>query len=258
MYEQLIKYYEEQYDENNRLTKNRASLIEFLTTVKYLDMLCPANSKILDACAGTGAYAFYLAEKGHSVTAGDLVAYNVSLIEQKQSDNPILEHIYTGNIMDMSMFSDNSFDVVLNLGSLYHMPYETDRAKAVKESLRVLKRGGIYFAAYINKYAQIIKYRNQLKEDFDTLEEFYYKGFNEADPLFCVTTPEEVEAFMSTFDLKSLHNVGTDGVGYLMKKVLETFNENEFYRWLDLHFATCEVKSLLGYSEHGLYIGMKK
>ena len=78
----LIDYYEQQ-DEDNRLNLDRAHNLEYLTTIKYLDKICHGSVSILDACAGTGAYCFYLAEKGHSVTAGDIVPANVNIIKEK-------------------------------------------------------------------------------------------------------------------------------------------------------------------------------
>lgn len=58
----------ENYKEENRLTTNNARKIEFITTTKILDEIFPSKCKILDCAAGTGVYAFWLAEKGHDVT----------------------------------------------------------------------------------------------------------------------------------------------------------------------------------------------
>ncbi len=63
----------ENIDEDTRLKRTKVNRIEFLTTTRYLDKTINPNSKILDACAGTGIYAFYLAANGHKVTAGDLI-----------------------------------------------------------------------------------------------------------------------------------------------------------------------------------------
>lgn len=108
----IINYYEHQ-DEDSRLVKDRAHYLEYFTTIKYLDKICYKYEKIWDACAGTGAYCFYLAEKGHIVTAGDITPSNVSIIEEKQKENHVLHDIYTGNILNMSQFRDESFDIVL-------------------------------------------------------------------------------------------------------------------------------------------------
>jgi ubiquinone/menaquinone biosynthesis C-methylase UbiE len=253
----IINFYEYECDEANRLTSTRMNSVEFLTTMKYLKALCPAQAEILDACAGTGVYAFPLAEMAHNVTAGDLVKYNVEKIRKKQESNHLIKKIYTGSIMDLPMFEDNSFDVVLNFGSFYHLRDEEDRVKSITESLRILKPNGIYCLAYLNRYANYIKYSDQMKNNFDIFEEYINKGYNEASYAFYASSPEEVEALMASFNLKQLHNVATDGIKFIMNDTVNSLNEDVFQRWLNMHFSTCEIKSILGYSEHALFIGRK-
>jgi len=74
-----IKSYYENYDEEGRLFRDNAHLPEYLTTIRYFDKLFAPGSRILDACAGTGKYSFYLAEKGHSVTACDLAEHHIGV-----------------------------------------------------------------------------------------------------------------------------------------------------------------------------------
>ena len=78
MFERIEDFYKN-YDEDGRLFRDKAHLPEYLTTIKYFDRLFAPASRVLDACAGTGVYSFYLAEKGHSVTACDLVGHNIEL-----------------------------------------------------------------------------------------------------------------------------------------------------------------------------------
>jgi hypothetical protein len=54
MIEDLNKYYAQEYNEDERLTKDRTHTVEFLTSVRYLDKVLQKGSKVLDACAGTG------------------------------------------------------------------------------------------------------------------------------------------------------------------------------------------------------------
>lgn len=54
----------ENYREEDRLTTNNARKLEFLTTVRVFNDLFPKQAKILDCAAGTGIYAFYLADRG--------------------------------------------------------------------------------------------------------------------------------------------------------------------------------------------------
>jgi Methylase involved in ubiquinone/menaquinone biosynthesis len=111
MTEQISRYYEH-YDEEGRLFRDKAHLPEWLTTIRYFDRLFVPCSHILDACAGTGRYSFYLADKGHIVTACDLVEHNVDIIKSKP-DAEKLREISVCNVLDLSRFDENSFDVVL-------------------------------------------------------------------------------------------------------------------------------------------------
>ena len=75
-----ITDYYNAYDEDGRLFRDYSHQIEWLTTMHYFDDIIPAYSKIFDGCAGTGNYAFKLAEQGHSVVASDLVPHNVDIM----------------------------------------------------------------------------------------------------------------------------------------------------------------------------------
>ncbi|MEG1257216.1 hypothetical protein [Clostridium sp.] len=33
------------------------------------------------------------------------------------------------------------------------------------------------------------------------------------------------------------------------------FNDEDFDKWMEYHLETCKEESLLGYSQHGLFIG---
>lgn len=78
----------ENYREEERLSTNNARRIEFLTTVRALDELIMGKKKILDCAAGTGVYAFYLADKGHDVTATDITPRHIEVIKEVVKDKP--------------------------------------------------------------------------------------------------------------------------------------------------------------------------
>ena len=249
----IIKYYEQQ-DENSRLEEDRAHYLEYLTTIKYLDKVCLKKAKILDACAGTGSYCFYLAEKGHSVTAGDIAPSNVSIVEEKQKKNPVLHEIYTGDILDMSQFEDESFDVVMCLGAFYHLHNEIERKKAVLECKRVVKRDGLIIVAYLNRFASFI---NNFSNQSDNIHEIFNQFYTGNKSVFYRSTPAEIEKLMSECQIAKKYNIGTDGVAFMYPKQLQSITEAEFNEYLCYHYSTCENENILGYSLHGLFIGEK-
>ena len=213
MLDDLIKYYEQEYNEDQRLKKDKAHTVEFLTSVEYFNKVFKRGSTVLDACAGTGIYSFYLAKQGYKVTSGDIVDYNVSKIKENQLKTPLLNEIYTGSVLDLSRFEDNSFDVVLCMGALYHLKDEFERKKDIRECLRVLKKEGIFVASYINKYAVILhNYQEQLKNMDELLQ--YNKESNNG--VFYGSTPKEMVDLMSGAGLKTLYNIATDGTAHLI------------------------------------------
>ena len=54
-----------------------------------------------------------------------------------------------GNCLDLYMYQDNTFDITLVLGPLYHLYDEEDIYKAINEAIRVTKTGGKIFIAFI-------------------------------------------------------------------------------------------------------------
>lgn len=249
----LIKYYDQQ-DEDGRLEIDRAHSLEYLTTIKYLDKICFEHVTILDACAGTGAYCFYLAEKGHIVTAGDIVPSNVNIIKEKQNKNPILHNIYTGDILNLSQFEDESFDIVLCLGAFYHLHDETEREKSIIECKRVVKKGGLIVVAYLNRFASFI---NNFSKQPDNIHEILNQFYTGNKNVFYRSTPAEIEKLMVNCKIAKKYNIATDGVTFLYHNQLQSISDKEFNEYLDYHYSTCENVNILGYSLHGLFIGEK-
>lgn len=249
----LIDYYDQQ-DEDKRLQLDRAHNLEYLTTIKYLDKICHGPISILDACAGTGAYCFYLAGKGHSVTAGDIVSANVDIIKEKQNRNPILHDIYTGDILNLTQFEDESFDVVLCLGAFYHLHNDADRKKAVLECKRVAKGGGLIVVAYLNRFASFV---NNFSNNPDNIQEILNQFYTGSRNVFYRSTPAEVECLMAECEIIKKYNIATDGIAFMYSKQLQNISEEEFAGYLNYHYDTCENTNILGYSLHGLFIGTK-
>ena len=118
----------ENYREEDRLTTNNARKIEFITTTRILNEILGENLKILDCAAGTGIYSFYLADRGHNVTATDITPRHIEMINNKLKSKSYKMDTAVLDATDMSIFPDNSFDVVLNMGPFYHLTDENQRS----------------------------------------------------------------------------------------------------------------------------------
>ncbi len=128
---------------------------EFAVTLRTLaEHLPPPPARILDCGGGPGRYAIELARQGYEVTLFDLSAGNLALAHAKADEAGVsFTAIAQGTATDLSRYGDASFDVVLLMGPLYHLLEEHERFSAVAEVRRVVRPGGLVFAAFITRYA---------------------------------------------------------------------------------------------------------
>lgn len=97
--EALVQKLYKRCAEDERLTKSKASKVEFLTNVHYIEKYIRPGDKILDIGAGTGEYSLYFAEKGYQVSALELSEKNIELFQKKISPNAPVD-LVQGNALD--------------------------------------------------------------------------------------------------------------------------------------------------------------
>lgn len=253
----VIDNFYNNYDEEERLVKDKAHHVEFVVTKKYIDKHLKEGSKILEVGAGTGRYSLHYANLGYDVTAIEYVEHNLDILKKNiTGDMKIVAE--QGDAVDMSRFSDNTFDMTLVLGPLYHLYEDTDIRKAIAEAIRVTKKDGIIMIAYITSDGVFADWAvdhldGKMSEEFDE----NFKGKRCVEALFAPFYIEEFKNLMSEFDVKFLHNVATDGISYLLANKLNGLTDEQFKIWLDYQLSVCEREDLQGYSCHMLYICQK-
>ena len=252
----LINFYNE-YDEDGRLENNRLGRVEYLTTRRYLDPLLNADCKIAEIGAGTGRYSVTLAKEGYDVTAVELVQHNLDILKSKLDDSENIK-TYLGNALDLNMLEDNTYDITLLLGPMYHLYSDEDKITALKEAVRITKPGGHILVAYCMNEATVIQYVfgcNQLKSvmDLNMLTDDW-KCISEPKDLFEMVRIEDIERLNAAVPVERVKLVATDGASRYIREYLEEFDEETFAKWLFYHFATCERQDLIGATNHSLDI----
>ena len=121
-----ITDYYNNYNEDAR-TKSRHGSVEFTTNMKYIRAYVPQGARILDVGAGTGVYSMALAMDGYDVHAIELVEHNIEVFRSNLAACGAEIPVEQGNAMDLSRFSDGSFDAVLLFGPLYHLYTKEDK-----------------------------------------------------------------------------------------------------------------------------------
>lgn len=265
MNQNIINYYEN-YKEEDRLTTNNARKIEFLTTIHFFEKHFHGKLKILDCAAGTGTYAFYLADKGHQLTATDVTPRHIAYMDEMLKTKPYQVETKVLDAVDMRCFPDESFDVVLNMGPLYHLIDGELRKKCFEESLRVLKRGGYLAAAYIPRLYinQMIVMSDHKYLDGKLLKQIKDTGILKQDDPKCFWTDtyyssyDEMKHLYQEYNLKITEHFAQDGMAPLFEKVVDKWNEEQLETWLEYHLSVCSEKAVIDMSNHALIMGQKR
>lgn len=146
-----VQAYYERIDEADRLLGwMPTGVLEFARTKELLLRHLQAGQlRILDVGGGPGIYASWLADLSHEVHVVDPVPLH---IEQAGADERVTAILGDARALPQP---DNSADVVLLMGPLYHLPEADDRALALGEARRVLRPGGMLAAAVIARFAAL-------------------------------------------------------------------------------------------------------
>lgn len=257
--ELLTRFYEN-YDEEGRLLSRHGS-VEFLTTMRYIEKYLRPGMRILEIGAATGRYSHTLARMGYAVDAVELVQHNVDIFKSLTQEGEKVS-IRQGDARDLSAFADETYDIVLLLGPMYHLFTEEDQHKALSEALRVTKKGGILFSAYCGNDSTMVCYcfgQEMLRsEKYQRLvDPVTFKAIADPAETFVLYRREDVEALMAAYGVTRLHFVGSDMFTNYMREVVDSWDDAFFDTYLRYHFATCERADLLGASHHFLDICRK-
>lgn len=256
----LLNNIYENYDEEGRLCKSRHGELEYITTMNFIHRYAAEGAQILEVGAGTGRYSIALAREGFNVTALELVESN---LEKIKNNSGYLKNINAlqGDALDLSRFPDNSFDITLVLGPMYHLFSPEDFNKAIDEAVRVTKKDGVLFFAYLSIHG--VLYCNFLKGNFEAGCKINLdKDLRIKHELEQRFSSFEVDEFEALFDDKAteyLTTIATDGIMELAENGKDfKMTDHDFKLYTKYHLMNCQRKELLGSSSHLLYICQKK
>ena len=248
--------------EADRLTRTRQGQLEFLTTMSYIRRQAPYPCRVLELGAGTGAYTVALAEKGHQVTAVELLDKNYELLKENTAAYPNVEAV-RGDALDLRQWADNSFQLTLSMGPMYHLYGKGGVDRAIDEAIRVTRPAGILMFAFLSVHA--ILYDNYLQPEPHTFRAGWEENFDKdmcvrhfPEQVFTGYDVAEFEALFENKPVAHLRTVATDGILELAEGRSDfSMTDEDFRLFSAYHLLHCEKRELLGSSAHLLYICRK-
>lgn len=206
--ELLAKAYDAGYQEEwNRLT-SPAGRIEFTIIKYFLNQLIGKESVVYDIGCGPGRYAAYLLEKGFKVATIDLSQKSLEAFHNRISKHFKQNHLFSEKCCatKLDWIKNNSADVILLMGPMYHLISRNERLKAVEHGYNKLKSGGYLFSTWMKPLTDL--------NTNDEVTETLFQGYN---VMHYRCKPQVAESLFWEFGFKIQNSVMLD--------------ENSFYRF---------------------------
>jgi ubiquinone/menaquinone biosynthesis C-methylase UbiE len=257
----IRSFYEEQYSESDR--EGRVPL-EFIRSKSIILRYLKHNDmNIADIAGGAGVYSFWLAEMGHRVHLLDLARNHIDFAKAKAQETNIPLASYTCADARALPYADESMDIVLLMGALYHLRERNDRVRCLSEAKRILKPDGILLCTVISRYSSMVGYykwghidEGNVRLIDESLESGRYNNIPFFPDAF-FHTPEEIVSEMTDAGFTGIRLIAVEGFGNAYK--FDDYADNE-YKLAQLlrHIEMTEAKpELLGVSKNIIAVGRR-
>ena len=255
-----LKNFYENYDEDGRLLSKHGR-VELVTTMRYVEKHLKDGAKILEIGAATGRYSHTLARRGYEVDAVELLDHNIEIFKANTTEGERVT-VRQGNAVDLSFIEDDTYDLTLLLGPMYHLFTKEEQKKALSEAHRVTKKGGVILVAYCMGDASILSYGFVRGEIHNIIEKCMlntetFDTFSYPWDIFELYRVEDIAALRTGLSVEHLHLVATDGYTNHIRDIVDSMDDDTYDIFLKYHLATCERQDLIGYSHHTLDIMRK-
>lgn len=247
-------------NEDNRFS-SKHGMVEYTVTLNYIDKYLRKGDRILEVGCGTGRYSLHYAHKGYRVDALELVQANLNILQKNTLPTDNISAIQ-GNALNLSRYPNETFDITLLLGPMYHLFTNEDKLQCLNEAVRVTKNDGIIFVAYCQFDAAMIQtgFINNMYGflvDNNLLDEDKCLPISNPEGVFELYRKEQIDNLIQQLNVKRLHYVGTDMYSHYYKSQIDDMDDGLYKKYIKYTFTICENQSLVGLSNHTLDILQK-
>lgn len=272
-YKEILDFYNTGI-ETDRLHKGIGK-IEFERTKEIISRYLPTQKQVIyDIGGGTGEYSRWLAQQGHEVHLLELAPQAVECAKELNKNLP--NPIFNIEIADALLLNqpNESADIVLLMGPLYHLVKKNNRLKALDETRRVLKQNGILFAAAISRYSSSLWGLSVFGQENDYIDDNAFMNMIDREladghhirpkkyPRFIARSffhlPEELRAEIKAANFKDEKILAIEGPIWIVPALEEKWkNESSRDKLLKISRKVETDENIMGMSPHLLAVARK-
>ncbi len=264
-----IEGHYQQVVEAERLAAEQGELERLRTQQILARELPPPPAVIFDVGGAAGVYAIPLAQQGYQVHLIDPVGLHLEQARARaEAAGVALASISRGDARKLDATSGTA-DAVLLLGPLYHLVEQSDRLLALREARRILKSGGILFAAGISHFASLIDglsrgfFKDPVFRRIVASDLASGQHRNQTENAHYFTTaffhrPEELEAEIREAGFEDVRVLAVEGPIWSAAQFSQTWGDQVQRKELMEFLSLVEREpSVLGASAHLLAVGRR-
>lgn len=260
-YKQKVKECYASGGEVNRAGQMGEYGMEFINTKKILDSYIFPDKKVIELGCGGGYYGMHYGPRCQEYLGIDLSPVNVEIfskeIEKAGYKNVRAE---VGDATALTRIPDESQDVVLCLGPMYHLNHD-DRIICMQECRRICRTDGILVFAFINKIGAMTKFGNGTGWEnvlTPAIEDCVMnRGTDDVNTdIFYYTMPEEILQGAKEAGLSKIKMAGVDFL--LLEHEIEEFTEEQKRIWFHFSELVTESEYATSLCNHALLVCRKE
>lgn len=245
--------------------------LEFCRTKEIIRPYLTVKRTVYDVGGGIGMYSVWLAELGHRVHLLELAPAAVEYAKEHQN----AEFPYAAEVCDARSIprGDESADLVLLMGPLYHLQSPEDRRKVMAEAYRVLKKGGILFSAGISKFSSTTwavstygenncledpAYQAMIREELTSGNHNRPKEYPRFLARAFFHTPDQLRGELESAEFCTVKKCAIEGIAWFPPSLNEKWENGKSREiLLDIIRKTESEESILGMSPHFMIVSKK-
>ena len=264
----VAKHYSERAFDAEQVRLPEDCPVELGVTLRWLARVAKAGDVVVEIGVGGGHYTEFLARVGCRLHLVDISARLLDAAVEKLRLAGLEEHIAGRHHLSSTRLEglpSEGADLGLLMGPLYHLQSLAERQRSVRESARILKRGGTLFATGINRLAYL---RDLLRLSFGPASErvaFHQQYLRDgnldpehAPPIgyaHLTTARDFLALFEGQFETRAF--LGVESFAAPWQKIFGDLPAAERELWLDLVEETGQTPEGIGQSDHFLFVGRK-
>lgn len=250
--------------------------IEYERTKEIILRYLPKDRAVIyDIGGGVGIYSIWLGELGHEV---HLIELSSNAVEYAKNSNSLsgcpIHSIEVGDARNINK-SNESADIVLFMGPMYHLIDINDRFNALNEAKRVLKKGGFLFCAGITRYGSMLwslsvyglknkvldedEFLNMVKEEIKEGNHIRPDKYPDFIARSYFHLPKEFESEIKSAGFSIEKTFAVEGPTWIIPTLDEVWDNEESKKTiLDVARMVEKDESIMAMSPHFLTISIKK